>query len=414
MRPLTDAHGARRLGTAAFLAIQVLVVTVAVAWAADRMREQARERALPRLRTEPREVLPGYDDEDVVSDQQLSRVLGRLGLRSQGPQTNIGGVDHSLRFWGSDMRFDDPEVMSGEQMRQLLTDHSQFVELFGDDQPPLLLDDGQAVRYRTQEGIATSSHFDHTLASLAEAGTTLDFPVTTPLRQVTLRSILEQALRDFSLNQAEYEWSALVFALYLEPTRGWMTSEGQQMSFDRLAGRIMREEQPGGVCSGNHRLYTLTAFLRIDEQLQAEGEPPMLSAEVRERITGYLSDVTAKFVRHQHPDGFWNGGWPTSAPASSEPGDGLEDQINNRLIVTGHVLEWWSLAPPELHPPRSVIVAAGQWLVRTVDSLSDDEIARYYSFLSHVGRALAMWRGRWPEEVEIDTSRAYAASPMRE
>ncbi len=404
-----EAHRPRRLGTAVFVAIQVLIVAVAVAWASHQTREQTRERALPALRTEPRQILPRYDDQEVVSDQQLRRVLGRLGLRSAGPETNIGAVDHSLRFWGAGKRFDDPEVVSGEQMRRLLTDHFRFVEILGVEQPPLLLDDGQAIRFRTQEGIATSSHYDHTLASLAEAGTTLDYPVTTPLRQATLRSVLEQSLRDFSLNQIEYEWSALVFALYMQPIQGWITSEGQRMSFDRLAGRIMREEPSRGVCSGNHRLYTLTAFLQIDDQLQAEGEPPLLSAEIRERVADHLRDVTARFVHHQHSDGFWNGDWPIAAPASSVPGDRLEDRINTRLIVTGHVLEWWSLAPPELHPPQEVLTAAGQWLVRTIDGLSDDEIEQYYSFLSHVGRALALWRGRLPGEVELEG----AAPPMR-
>ncbi len=404
MTPISEAPATRRLGTAAFLAIQALVVTAAVGWATHRTRELARERELPALRVEPREVLPGYDDEEVITDQQLRRVLGRLGLAWAGPQTNIGVVDHSLRFWGTSKRFDDPALMSGEQMRLLLTDHRRFVEVLGAEQRPLLLDDGQTIRYRTQEGIATSSHYDHTLASLAEAGTSLDFPVTTPLRQVPLRSILEQALRDFSLNQAEYEWSALVFALYLQPVREWFTSEGQRLSFDRLADRIMREELPLGVCSGNHRLYTLTTFLRIDQQIQAEGEPPLISAEVRERIMDYLREVTAKFVRHQHPDGFWNGDWPTAAPASSEPGDRPEDRINSRLIVTGHALEWWSLAPLELHPPRPVVIAAAQWLVRTVDALSEEEIVEYYSFLSHVGRALALWRGLLPDQVETETS----------
>ncbi len=402
MSMIIETHGARRLGTAAFLAVQVVVVLAAVLLVSHRTRGQDRERVLPALQAEPREVLPEYDDEGLVTDQQLRRVLGRLGLREKGPLTNIGEVDHSLRFWGLGKRFDDPGIMSGEQMRQLLVDHSRFIEVFGLEQPPLLIDDGEAIRFRTQEGLATSSHFDHTLASLAEVGTPLHYPITTPLRQATLRSVLEQAFRDFSLNQAEYEWSALVFALYMQPIQSWVTSEGQRVSFDRLADRIMREELARGVCSGNHRLYSLTSFLRIDRQLQAGSEPPLLSAEVRERVIDYLRDVTSRFVRHQHVDGFWNGDWPTTAPASREPEDRPEDRVNTRFIVTGHALEWWALAPPELHPPRPVMIAAAQWLVRAIDALSEEEIAEYYSFLSHVGRALALWRGQLPDQVEID------------
>ena len=405
-----QAEGAARLSTVAFLAVQVLIVSAAVAWATHRVREQERERALPALRNAPREVLPEYDNEEVVSDRQLSRFLARLGLRPMGAETNIGGVDHSLRMWGADKRFDDPGVMSGEQMRRLLVDHSRFVEVFGADRPPLLLDDGEAIRFRTQEGIATSSHYDHTLASLAEIGTALDFPVLTPLRRATLKDVLEQSLRDFSLNQAEYEWSALAFALYLEPTRGWVTSEGQWVTFDRIAERIMRETLSRGVCSGNHRLYALTSFLRLDDQMQRAGDPALLSPGLRARVIDHLRGVTEDFVRHQHVDGFWNGDWSTSTPSSSEPGDTPEDSINTRLIVTGHVLEWWALAPPELHPPHEVLVDAGQWLVRTVDALSGDEVDRYYSFLSHAGRALALWRGRWPADVALDMEEITAAS----
>ena len=135
--------------------------------------------------------------------------------------------------------------------------------------------------------------------------------------------------------------------------------------------------------------------------MQAGGDPPLLSPETRARILDHLRGVTASFVRHQHADGFWNGEWPIRTPASSEPGDQPEDSINTRLIVTGHVLEWWALAPPELHPPHPVLTAAGQWLVRTVEALSEEEIDRYYSFLSHAGRALALWRGRSPAEVDL-------------
>ncbi len=398
-------QAAPRLGTAAFLAVQVLIVSLAVGWAAHRVREQDGERALPALRNQPREVLPEYDDAEVVSDAQLRAFLARLGLPSKGAGTNIGAVDHSLRMWGANQRFDDPELMSSAQMRRLLVDHSRFVEVLGADRPPLLLDDGEAIRFRTQEGLATSSHYDHTLATLAEIGTPLDFPVVTPRRRATLRAVLEQALRDFSLNQAEYEWSALSFALYLEPVAGWFTTEGQWVSFDRIADRIMRETLSRGVCAGNHRLYALTSFLRLDEQIQAGGDAPMLSPEARAKIVDHLRGVTASFVRHQHVDGFWNGDWPTSTPPSSEPGDEPMDSMNTRLIVTGHVLEWWALAPPELHPPHPVLTAAGQWLVRTVEALSDQEVERYYSFLSHAGRALALWRGRLPGEVDLATER---------
>lgn len=391
----------RRLGTIAFLALQVVLVSAAVAWGAYRVRELTAERELPPLRSEPLNVTPLYDDPEVIDDQQLSRVLSRLGLRLKGPDTSIGHVDHALRFWGADAVFGDPEVQSGKELRQLLTDDVKFVELYGRERPPLLMDDGRGVRVRVQEGNASSAHFDHTVACLAEAGTALDFPLVTPRQRTTLRAMVERSMREFSLNQTEYEWSALTFALYLPPANRWISSEGQEITFDRLADRIMREELPNGVCSANHRLYALVVFLRVDDQMQEAGEAPILSPEARRKVLDYLAEVTGMLVRHQHPDGFWNRDWPTAVPPGSEPGDREGDSMADRLIATGHALEWWAMAPEEVQPPRSVAVAAGQWLVAAIDRMSAEEIDKYYTYLSHVGRALALWRGRFPAEVDL-------------
>ncbi len=403
---------AARFGGGVVLGLQLALLAGAVAWGVGQARADLRSRALPPLRTEPYAVPPLYDDPAVVSDEDLRRVLPRLGLRGKGAQTVIGHVEHGLRAWGSGVRFADPGFLSGQDMLRLLTDNWRFLGTYGTAERSLLYagNDGvstgttgrareQGVRVRVLEGISSSPHVDHLLASLAEAGTTLDYSIVAPGQRTTLRAILEQSLRTFDLNQAEYEWSALAYALYLPPTRSWRTSEGREMTFDRLAGRIMREELPRGVCSGNHRLHTLVIFLRIDDRMAQEGAARILSPATRRDVISYLREATAMLVRHQHPDGFWNGDWLTAAPASSEPSGRTGDRLSDRLIVTGHALEWWSLAPPEVLPPRAIRAAAGRWLVRTIDGLSADQIQVNFSFLSHVGRALAQWRGLSPAEV---------------
>lgn len=351
---------------------------------------------LPRLRATPVRVRPEYDQPLVVSDRQLSRVLRKLTLPNRGAETNINHVDHALRFWGVEAVFDDPQLMSGESMRRLLVDHQRFAEVFGADQPALLLPEGTGVRVRTQEGRSTSSHVDHTLASLAEVGTPLAFPINTPLGQTSFGQVLRQSIRDFSMNQIEYEWSAVAYALFFSSGSSWTTSEGQKMDFDRLAKRIMREEMPRGVCYGNHRLFTLVTFLRVD---QLDAANPMLSHAVRRQIGEYLHGMTGKLVRHQHPDGYWTTDWPNAA--DEDPLEDEGDDVSRRILVTGHALEWWALAPAELHPPRHVLVSAGQWLVRAIDDLTDDQTKEYYTFLTHAGRALALWRGRYPADVDL-------------
>jgi hypothetical protein len=209
-------------------------------------------------------------------------------------------------------------------------------------------------------------------------------------------------LHDFNLSQIEYEWSAKTFALFLPPATRWESTEGQTLSFDLLADRIMRERLPRGVCYGMHRLYGLMAFLRLDEQT------PILSPGMRDRIGRFLKDANRRLVANQHADGFWNGDWPFAPPASSEPTKNAGDQLHFRIVVTGHALEYWALAPPELQPKRAVVVAAANWLVRTIDTISEDELRANFSFLSHAVRGLALWRGKEPFEALQSLSKSEA------
>jgi hypothetical protein len=335
-----------------------------------------------------------------VTDVQLRTVLSKLRPRFRGVEPKINDLDHALRCWGASALFDDAECLSGAEMRTLLLDHREFSKAWPRS-PPLLLDNGVGIRVRIQEGAATSSHSDHTLAGQAEIGTPLDFPVTTARRQTTLRAMLEQSLRDFSLNQGEYEWSALSYALYLPPTVRWISSEGQEITFDRIARRLMRQSADQGVCFGNHRLHALAVLLRVDDREK------ILSTDVREAILAHLTAMTARLLQNQHMDGYFNGFW--AGEASSQEGGVAPDSPGGRLLATGHALEWWALAPADVHPPREALVRAGQWLARTIEGLSEAEVRSYFTFLTHAGRALALWRASEP----ADWSTSSAAESAR-
>ena len=392
--------------TTTFITVQVTLFCVAVAIGSYRSQQLSSSRRLPSLREKPLSVEPRYDYDFVISDEQLERVLLKLQPRFPIESPKLNYVDHALRFWTPAAEFEDKTVMSGVTMRQLLTNHLRFVEAYGPDEAPLLIDKPLGVGVRVQEGNATSSHVDHTVACLAEVGTPLDFPIITAHRQTTFRALVEQSLRDFSVNQIEYEWSAMIFAMYLPPTTQWYTSEGQRISFDRLAKRIMRESLPNGVCFANHRLFTLAVFLQVDEIT------PILSADARSEVLDYLLETTGLLVRHQHSTGFWNDQWPHQVAESRNPTTREGDRLAERILATGHALEWWAIAPKEVHPPRHVLVDAGQWMVRTIDEMSDDEVDRAYTYLSHAGRALALWRSREPADVirQVETKSHTAAT----
>jgi hypothetical protein len=397
----------RRKGTAlplaAFVAFHLLLLASGVTWAALRVQEHRAERLPPQPRNEPLRVLPLYNEPALVSDSELIQVLHKLRPRLRGRNPKMNHVDHALRFWGIEARFADPECLSGVEMRELLLDHRQFAAAWKPGTQPFLTQTEFGVRPRLQEGDATASHVDHTLATLAEVGTPLDYPVLTSVGETRVRALLMDSLRAFGLNQTEYEWSAVVFSLYLPQARPWLSREGQWIDYDRIAERIMRQEPTQGVCFGNHRLQALVTLLQVDEQQR------ILGASARQQILDYLRQMTALLVRNQDASGFWDGNWDGSSLSDSAR---LQTPLARRILATGHALEWWALAPASVQPPLSVRVQAAQWLCRTIENMSDREIEANYTFLSHAGRALALWRGKFPAEVLGDKkSKASAARP---
>lgn len=402
IEPPRDVPSSTRMRLIVTTIIHGLVIAGGVAWAAVRYRSMEHEKALPPLNSEPLVITPLYDDPRVISDDDLERVLWKLRPKLRGRNPKINNVDHALRFWGLEAKFDDPECLSGLEMQQMLTDHRRLVDVWGDPDTntlavnSLLVTTLYGVSTHVQKGHSTSSHVDHTVATLAEVGTQPDFPLITPDGETTFQAMLEHARRDFRLNQVEYEWSALVFALYMPNNRRWMTKEGQWIDFDRLADRIMRQDWTRGVCFGNHRLFTLAALVRADDMQRGAGHPSIfMDSASRTRIIEHLKRATELLVTNQRDDGSWDPNWDGSPPNDRLPGSARD----RRILPTGHALEWWAIAPEEVLPPREVVVRAGQWLVREIESMTDAEIRNGYTFLTHAGRALALWRSRPPADV---------------
>jgi hypothetical protein len=395
-----ESHVSRQPPKSAFVVAQVAILCLAMGVVSHRIRQIEARGKLPELRQSPLNIEPTYDYPQIVSDGQLEQVLFKLYPRLRGESPKINHVDHALRFWGVESRFNDPQALSGKEMRTILTNHGEFARLWGADEQPLLQMTESGVRVRTRGGQATASHVDHTVAGLAEIGTPADFPLDVANRRATMRELVHHALREFRLNQTEYEWSALTFALFLAPNRGFVTSEGQSVTFDDLAERIMRQPFRQGVCFGNHRLHTLVMMLRIDDS------EDILSDEARTSILAHLLEASQRLVATQHEDGYWDHQWP----GESETADDKDRDLDSaRILATGHALEWLALAPREVHPPRERLVRAGQWLARRIIELDDEKIKTYYTFLTHAGRALALWRGRFPVDflppyVEVEAS----------
>ncbi len=384
--PAQSRNNAPRRATASrhrFLAIQTLTLLVLCGLGASHFRAARTTRRIPSFHSTPR-VIPSHANLPLaISDQQLARVLYKLRPRLNHAQPKINYVDHALRMWGDTITFHESDCLDGPEMRQLLVSHDDFTKRWGAKERPLLIQDKYGPRWRTQQGKATISHVDHTLATLAEIGISLDDPVVTANGPSSMRELLESAVKRFQLNQAECEWTVLACALYAKNLDGWVTSEGQALDLDLIALRLIREKPNEGVCYGNHRLFTLAMLLRIDEQTG------WFTPRGRAAVTHHLRAMTARLVHSQSPEGYWDSNWPdlTEAP------DARQEPTARRLLATGHALEWWAMAPATLQPPRETIVRAAQWLVREIDQLEEKDVVANYTFLTHVGRALALWRG---------------------
>ena len=136
-------------------------------------------------------------------------------------------------------------------------------------------------------------------------------------------------------------------------------------------------------------------LLRIDDQIR------ILSEEGRTRVQTWLKDVTDRLVKSQRSEGFWDDQWSGPETEGLPPPYGSNfTETTMRLNVTGHVLEWWAMAPQEVQPPDDVRRRATRWLIDEIDELSPAEVRSYYTYLTHAGRALAMWRGRFPHEYQ--------------
>lgn len=383
-----QASLSRRSSKSTFVLAQLaLVAAVLIApWVYARV--QPKLPTTPALRPEPRRIVAEYDEPTIVTDEQLAMVLEKLRPRLRKSQPKINYVDHALRFWGVGAKFDDPDCLSGEELRTLLTDQRAFAKAWGEKTRPLLDVRPTGVAVRVQQGNATSSHVDHTVASLAETGTPLNFPIHTAAGATTYEAMVRQALLDFEMNQAEYEWTSLALALLAVDGRPWYTAEGDRIDFNRIADRLMRQQYIQGVCMGNHRLFSLTILLRVDDETQ------ILTPTTRERVLEHLAGATQRLVSSQAAEGYWDQNWYNGA-APVEPGK-LESPTARRVLATGHALEWWAMAPRDLHPPREVLVRAGQWLAREIERMDDANVEKNYTFLSHAGRSLALWRGQTP------------------
>ncbi|MCE9555258.1 MAG: hypothetical protein K8T91_18055 [Planctomycetes bacterium] len=341
----------------------------------------------------PNLIAPRYDDPRIATDAQLHDLLERMKPTVDPLDTNV--LVHALRLWGPHAEFGDARHPSGSTMLGYFLNDAEFRKLAGEKVPPLFAAgaDGVTVRPWTEDSphkLTGAVHVDDLLATLAESGIPHSHPLVMRDSTGHVADLLQGAMRRFHRRQQEYEWSAISYARYLFPAQRWENRYGQPIDVAALVDELMEQPMPNGVCGGAHRLEALVVLLRADDQHH------VLAKRTRKKIVDYLARTSALLTASQHSEGYWDRNWYLGTAGATPVAGAKQDTTYDRILTTGHQLEWLALAPPEVQPPRETIVRAGQWLVRAMLAEDDKNLKKHYGPFSHAARALCLWRSKDP------------------
>jgi hypothetical protein len=343
----------------------------------------------------------------MASDEELYRILERV--KPQAEPVNTNHWVHALRLWGRHAEFGDPQIPSGHVLWTYFLDDAVFRQYAGKDAPALFQLTPDGVRIRGYDDdynhYPTSSyHADDLLATMAESGTPLDTPLKTRDGQTTVRAAVESAMQNFHLRRHEFEWSLITYARYVFPRLDWKNKYGRAIDVDQMVNEMIEHPLPNGPCNGSHRLEAMVVLYRAD-QLK-----PHLKPRTRQRMLRHMQQVSQLLVQSQSDEGYWTRNWPRGQAARDEK----EAPLADKLLVTGHQLEWLALAPAEVQPPRETMVRAARWLVTAMLEIDEAELAKRYGPLSHAARALCLWRGKDPYLAWLDGKQARQNSSLNQ
>ena len=363
-------------------------------------------------RAHPLVIGPRFNLPTVVTDEQLFHVLERL--KPPRNPVNTNRLLHALRLWGPHAQFDDSEMMSGPAMQRYFLDAAEFGRLAGVDTPPLYEIDTENGNVRVRDWspgsphrTTSSYHLNDILATLAETGTPLDTPLVTVDGTTDIKNLARTAMRRLHLEQHEYEWSVISYARYVYPESGWKNQYGERVLVDELVRELIVAPPHYGACNGLHRLEAMVVLCAADDQVTSARRT--LAVRSRQKMRDYMGEVIRLLGAAQSDQGYWTRQWPRGKSAREDKSASLADKI----LVTGHQLEWLALVPRDLEPPRNMVVNAGQWLVRAVQEVDNETLLKNYGPFTHAGRALCLWRSKDPYQAWRDGILIVPDSPLQ-
>jgi hypothetical protein len=306
---------------------------------------------------------------------------------------------HTIRPWGrgaqfSDIAFGRPEFRSGwgDYLTTSLLQNDVYRVVSGATGEDLLVPSsyGVQVRCKFDGGFAwqfAAAHNGEYLQVLAELGIAATEQVTAgDGKAYQVRDVIrDDALRATSFG--ELEWIAVALSRYLD-SPSWTNRFSEEMSFDRLIEAILERAEIGdGVCHGCHLPYALSALLQV-------AEDGLLSASMAARVEMKLADYSHVLLATMDADGVWGPNWCQTASRYPEIMYGKREL--DQISVTGHLLEWLSITPPQLRPREDVI---RNMATKLLDLLLDNQAAckdwHIHAPYSHAVKALCGISGFW-------------------
>jgi len=379
--------------------------------------EKANPSAAADVLTRPRSILPTPHFHEHIHLSRLGIILDRMRPLSPKPMISVSVATHALRLWGRKAQFTDgPFVQEGhhrsmwqfssETMIRILLDAGHFEQMYPKSEPlisasPYGISTRLAIGYFDERPITTwpdcEAHVDKVISVLGEMGIEADYPVRASGHSATVADMLRDSMIRFSWSQ-ELDFTAKAYLLYLNLPAQWSNRYGISVTSDALIRRIADQELGGGSCVGTHQCHVMAVALRAD------ADRPFLSPDLRQYLSERLGFVCRQLEQCQLADGGWPCDWTQSGkPIALAIAEG---ELNTRLRVTGHHLEWIAIAPNAVRPADKCVIRAIEYLQRRMLDLPPDSYYHNYTLLTHAARALVLLSGREPVEVLSSKSRS--------
>lgn len=333
------------------------------------------------------------NSESVLNDDKrfLDDLYARL-RKSRG--FDIGCVLHHMHLFGAD----EPLTSDGETRTTLLE--------YTLDGPAIKNATLATSLVRTRHGVSfpivatgalstnqkgSISHAGQAIAEFALLGVPLSEPIVlTDGTHACLFDLFNDLLANFNEDEPEIYWDAIAIFVYGPLVNDLRDKFGDPIDRGKIVQELLSREPLESSCAGTHGLIALAVALRCDDA------DPFLDRSARDKLEQYLKHTVTRLTEEQNSDGSWDMTWcEDDKRIERRWALGQEPDELDKLIATGHHIEWLTLLPADLQPKQRVMTRAGLWLSHFFRShLNDPRLFdKHVCPITHGVRSLAILCG---------------------